>query len=305
MNFSRTPFVPATEGVWLDLPAEVYRNAPGVSQTLLKDFGEHATPLHFRSGKPKKVTEDMEFGTICHTAILEPGNLASAYYIQPDEYPAVVKKQDVMKPWHGWADFCKDWIKDHSARPIIDKEKEARIPKIVKRVSELPECGSALQHGKREVSWFKRDEVTGLLCKCRTDLIADDRNGLRWIFDLKKVQVGCASGEEFAADAYARGYHIQAASYLKITGADRFVFVAFDDNEPFDAAQWQLGPEDMEAGAFEYRRLLDAYAECVKSDKWPGYKPGINALKFPAYAKKKLTSAQHEAWALKVAMGES
>jgi hypothetical protein len=305
--FTQTPFKPGTEGVWLDLPSDVYRNAPGVSQSMLKDFGDHASPLHFRASKPKEATEDMEFGTICHTAILEPGNLPSAYYIRPDQYPSENKKtkQTEMKKWSGNSDWCKDWLKEHNGRPVITKRDEAKIPKIVERVKSLDECGSALRFGKREVSWFKRDEITGLLCKCRTDLIADTTNGVRFIFDLKKVQSGAATHEAFSKHAHDLGYHIQAASYLRITGADRFVFVPFDDDEPFDACEFEPTAEMLDSGAYEYRRILDAYAKCVKEDRWPGYATGIQPLKLPVYAQKKLTQEQYEVWALKVAMGAS
>lgn len=293
------------EGVWLDLPAEVYRKAPGVSQSMLKEFGDCATPLHWRASRPKEATPDMEFGTILHTAILEPENLSSAYYVRPDQYPSENKKtkEVVMKKWTGNADWCKGWLEEHSDRPVISKSVESKIPNIVSRVKALAECGSALQFGKREVSWFKRDETTGLLCKCRTDLIADSLNGVRWIFDLKKVQAGAASHDLFSKHAADIGYHIQAASYLKLTGADRFVFVTFDDDEPFDACQYEADAQMLDHGAYEYRRLLDAYAVCVKSDKWPGYEEGIKPLKLPAYAVRRLTQEQHEIWALKVAMG--
>ena len=35
-----TPFLPNTEGIFFDLPEEVYRPAPGLSQSELKEFGE-------------------------------------------------------------------------------------------------------------------------------------------------------------------------------------------------------------------------------------------------------------------------
>jgi hypothetical protein len=311
--FTKTPFAPGTEGVWLNLPAEVYHRAPGVSQSTLKEFGEYASPLHYKARKKKVATADMEFGTICHTAVLEPGNLDKAYYIQPEKYPAVIKGKKgepdstIAKDWHNGADWCKDWVREHDDRPIIDKEREADIPIIVKRVSALPEFGSALKHGQREVSFFKLDEATGLLLKCRVDVWAvqsdGDYDGVKWIFDLKKVQSGGASREEFSRSIADFGYHIQAASYMHITGAAHFVFVPFDDAEPFDACQWEIEQADLDAGAFEYRRLLNEFAVCLKSDLWTGYRGGIDKIGLPAYAKKKSTQAQHDAWLAQVAAG--
>ncbi|MGN6644749.1 MAG: hypothetical protein ACTHKU_17300, partial [Verrucomicrobiota bacterium] len=99
--FTKTPFTPNTEGAWLNLPAETYHAAPGVSQSFLKEFDAAATPLHFTVRKRKTATAYMEFGTICHCAVLEPDKLKDAYYIQPETYPAKVKDATVQKPWHG------------------------------------------------------------------------------------------------------------------------------------------------------------------------------------------------------------
>lgn len=321
MNAQQTPgaFVNDTEGVWFGLDAETYHKAPGVSQSRLKEFDEFASPLHYKARKPKTVTEDMEFGTIMHTAILEPEKLDKAFHVQPEFYPvsqataspkkkgalmavahdgsplqsgvvvSAEQKPQVFKPWHGGADWCKDWLKAHSDRPVIEKEKAERIPKIVRRVQAIPEVADALKVGQREVSWFKRDDITGLLCKCRLDLTAVDlTNDETWIFDLKKVQSGAGGFEQFRKDALDRGYHIQAASYMQITGASRFVFVVYDDNEPFDAVLWEMDRDTLRLGAAEYRRILNRFAECVKSDRWPGYAGGIGTLTLPWWGAKRL-----------------
>jgi exodeoxyribonuclease VIII len=280
-----TQFEPNTEGVWLDLPAEVYHKAPGVSQSRLKEFDEHATPLHYKNRKPKLPTPDMEFGTICHTAVLEPDNMPRAYYLQPETYP---DEKGKLKPWHGGSTWCKNWLATHADRPVIDKEAELRIAQAAKRVIALPEFGAALRAGQREVSCFKKDAATGLLCKCRLDCMATTEDGVTWIFDMKKVQSGEADHDNFQKTALDRGYHIQAASYLQLTGASRFVFVPFDDDVPFDAAQWELDEDVLKLGAVEYRRILNAFAECVYNDEWPGYAPGIAKIVLPRWAKKRL-----------------
>lgn len=276
-------FAPNAEGVWYDLTSEVYHKAQGISQSRLKEFDEFATPLHYLARRPKSPTEDMEFGTICHTAILEPELLPRAYHLRPETYPADGKKgETVQKPWNGNSNWCDAWLQAHADRPVIRKPAEDKISRIVARVNRLPEFSTALKYGRREVSHFKIDHHTGLLCKCRVDVLAKEQGeGETWIFDLKKVQSGCADFESFRDDALDRGYHIQAASYLRITGAQHFVFVPFDDDEPFDACQWEPDEEFLRLGLVEYRRILNAFAECVKADSWPGYAQGIHPLTLP------------------------
>jgi len=271
----------------------VYRADPAISQSFLKQFGEAATPLHFMAAKPKQPTDDMIFGTVCHAAILQPERLHLAYYEQPEKYPSTPKPTKLepfpsteMKDWNGNSTWCKEWTDKHADRPLMTREQLEKIPKIVARMRALPEFGSALNTGKTEVSFFKRDEETGLMLKCRCDLVAETANEETWIFDPKKVQSGEANHDAFSKQAFNFGYHIQAASYLDITGASRFVFVPFDDDEPFDACHWYPDHDFIVAGRNEYRRLLNAYAKCLKDHKWPGYDGGV--LKLPGWAVKNL-----------------
>ncbi|HZQ46313.1 MAG TPA: PD-(D/E)XK nuclease-like domain-containing protein [Verrucomicrobiae bacterium] len=305
MKPTQTPFQPDTEGIWLDLPADVYHKAPGVSQSTLKRFDEAGTPLHFKTAPVKKPTADMEFGTVCHTSILEPEKLAEAFYLRPDFYPAELKgkkdepKVTVQKPWTGKADWCSDWMADHKDRPVLVKSDVEAVRLITERIKQLEPFARALTRGDREVSFFKRDEDTGLLLKARTDVFAMDSVGKKFIFDLKKVQSGCGSETEFKRQVENFGYHIQEASYKAITGADGFIFVAFDDAPPYDAVQWELHPQFSELGRREWRRILLNFAECVKTDSWPGYASGIKKLPMPDYGwkrEKELSTIEHGQW---------
>ena len=123
-----------------------------------------------------------------------------------------------------------------------------RVNKIADRIRFIPEISAALKSGQKEVSFLKRDPETGLMVKCRADLVAVDASGLTWIFDFKKVQSGEASERAFQKSCADYGYFIQASYYLNITGASRFVFVAFDDDEPFDACMYEPDNDALAAG---------------------------------------------------------
>lgn len=300
-----TPFKPDCEGVFYGLPAETYHKAPGVSQSTLKDFDDAGSPAHWKASPRKKPTADMEFGTICHTAILEPEKLATAYHVQPTHYP--VMKKDVptgeMKPFRGGSTWCDEWTEKHSDRTIIDQHQADGIPKIVEAVTRIPNVRYALKHGQREVSYFKRDAETGLLLKCRPDIEVLDLDKDKILFDPKKIQSGAGCSRDFVDQVMNFGYHIQCASYMQITGAKGFYFVPFDDDEPYDACMWPLGAELLELGMKEYRRILNTFAECVKADggkgRWPGYDQSAKPLVAPGYVKKRiveLNDIAHNAW---------
>jgi len=273
------------EGVHFNIPEAEYRSADGVSQSLLKEFGNAATPKHFQVREPRVATADMELGTVVHAAILTPEKFAESYHLQPLEYPAVVKGKDVMKPWHGGSDWCTEWLLEHSDRPVMTRKKLEKIPKIKASLESLQPFGAALKHGRTEVAFFKRDGETGLMLKCRVDLIATDAEGYSFIFDLKKVGSGCATGPEFSKQAWNLGYHIQASFYLEVTGASRFVFVPFDDDKPFCCCQWETSPTMLDEGRKAWRNLLNTYAKCVRDNDWPGYHTGIEMLHPPSFVK--------------------
>lgn len=281
-----------TEGVFPGMSEAVYRAADAISQSELKEFGQAATPLHYKHRKPKEPTPDMEFGTVCHAAILQPELLGLAYHQRPDTYESEVKGKVVFKPWHGGADYCKKWLEDHSDRPIMTQEQLNKLPKIRERLLALPEFGNALKYGQTEVAFFKMDEETGLMLKCKCDLVATDTNGVTWIFDPKKVQSGEANERDFGKSCANYGYHIQAAAYLNITGATRFVFVPFDDDEPFDACQYELTHESFVAGHAEWRTLLDRFAKCLRENNWPGYGAGVRKLSLPDWVKRRMCEKQ-------------
>jgi exodeoxyribonuclease VIII len=279
-----------TPGPIPDLPFQAYQDLEAVSQSTLKAFGEAATPKHFKAAGPKEATADMQFGTICHCAVLEPHRLATLLAVTPAEYPGEVRGKTTTKPWHNGADFCRAWVAEQKAlgKIILSPNESSKIPKVRESILSVDLVRSALEHGQTEVSWTKLDDVTGLWLRCRTDLVVTDAAGLTYILDLKKVQVGGATHSEFSKSCATYGYDIQTAAYLEITGASRFLFVAFDPDEPFGVCVYEPDSEMIAVGHRKYRDLLRRYAVCVKTGDWPGYAGGIQKLSLPAWATKEL-----------------
>jgi hypothetical protein len=241
----------------------------------------------------------MAFGHTVHTGVLEPGRFDGCFHVIPETYPS----KEGPKAWTGQANFCKEWIAAHKDRPCFDFNTSIRIEKCVTRLREHPVVKGAIENGQTELSWFKRDPETDMMLKGRTDILSTDADGSQWIFDLKKVQTGGASEDEFTRSIADYGYHIQAAAYLELTGAQRFIFVAFDDDKPFDVRLVELPQEDVELGRAEFHRLLRLFAECVKSGVWPGYPPGIARFGVKPWERIKINKAAHEAWLKELAKG--
>lgn len=276
-------FTPGTEGVVLGLTAEEYKAAPGIGQSMLKKFAAEATPKHFMESltRPEPTTDAKEFGAVLHAAILTPHLLDASYHLRPPLYPS----DKGLKPWHGGAGWCKDWLEEHADRPVMTIEEMARISRITETVLSLPIVGDIIRTGQKEVSFFKRDEETGLLLKCRVDCISTSTDGETFIIDPKKVRRGYATAERFGVQCADLGYDIQCASYLWITGASRFLFIAMEEEAPFEAEMWEMDAADVAEGFSKWRKMLRAYSDAVADGTWPGYDRTIKRLKLPAWAR--------------------
>jgi len=80
--------------------------------------------------------------------------------------------------------------------------------------------------------------------------------------------------------------------YAAVEGSDSPIMD--DDDEPFDAAQWELEPDLLQFGGMEYRRILDAFAHALANAFSEGYSQGIGTLKMPKWARLKMQRAQDE-----------
>jgi exodeoxyribonuclease VIII len=85
------------------------------------------------------------------------------------------------------------------------------------------------------------------------------------------------------------GYHAQEAFYTDGWRAldqqvDAFVFIAVEKTDPFAFAIYELPPSIVEEGRARIRDALSVYAECKRTDQWPGYGAGVQELSFPRWA---------------------
>ena len=85
------------------------------------------------------------------------------------------------------------------------------------------------------------------------------------------------------------GYHAQAGCYLTglkaITGKSfGHVIIAVESVAPFDLKVHMLDDAAIQAGILKYREWLNRFAECKKTNHWPGYPDQVTTLQIPKYA---------------------
>lgn len=128
---------------------------------------------------------------------------------------------------------------------------------------------------------FVKDEGK-VKIKGRIDLMLWDSNNETSIVDLKTTQD--ASPAAFARDVVNFKYHLQAAWYMRLTGAKKFYIIAQEKDLPCANRVYTLD----EAALAEGNRLMDEalalYAQCVAFDSWPTYTKDITTLSLPKWA---------------------
>lgn len=258
-------------GIHADIPNEAYHAGPGISKTGLWKI-HTSTPAHFRFGE-RKDSAAFDFGEAVHLAILQPNEFEDIVYRGPEDRRG--------NKWKDAAEFCG--IDGKLLLTSGDFDRALSIRDIVHADAWI---NTIITGGQRavEASGFWRDEETGVICRCRPDLYRAD---LGIILDVKTTVDAGPTG--FAKSVVNYGYHAQEAFYTDGWRAlgqqvDGFVFLAVEKEAPFAKAIYELPPSIVEEGRAVIRKSLATYADCARSNIWPGYPEGVQELQFPRWA---------------------
>lgn len=284
MNAPITVTTPAP-GLYPDMAPEVYHSIAAMSAGGLKRMAQ--SPAHFfglqldPARPPSEPTPAMRNGTLVHTALFEPDQVVVRYVAKPEGMSFVTKEG-------------KAWRDAHQGREIVDHAQMEAARAQAEAIRRLPDVAALLSDGRPETSAFWIDEKTGELCKCRPDFVSPAGDGGVVLVDGKTTTD--ASPDGFGRAIWSYCYHLQAAWYcegyeratgLKVHG---FVFAVVESAWPHAAAAYMLGDDVLDLARRENRRLLDLYAECRRTNTWPGYPNGVNLINLPAWAMKELTA---------------
>jgi len=276
---------PITVGLHSGIPADVYHQLPGFTQSMAKVIRD-SSPAHLRwqMDHPQPSTAAQQLGSAIHDCVLLPDAFAAAYLrgIEGDGRTRAVKEaREALQLEHPEAVVLKpeDFDTCLSVRDAIARHPKAR----------------QLLTGDAEQSAIWIDERTGLLCRGRFDLLGH-KTGT--VVDLKSTQ--SAAREAFSRAIWTFGYHIQSAHYLSGAKAlglafDRFAFVAVEKTPPFAVALYEMGEFAINDGARELEPLMDRYAQCVATGEWPGYSPDVEVIDLPAWAPSQINARLGEA----------
>lgn len=226
------------------------------ARTLLK------SPARFQYERTHPVYRDaFDLGSALHTKVLNKG------------WPVDVHDFD-------------NWTTKAAKEAKAASRAEGRVPMLRKDADVVDAMAEAvLRHplarevldraGIREASLFATDPDTGVEMRARFDHLQHPVGGFRLGVDLKSAHT--ADSDEFARDAAKYGYQIQQAFYQRVaqlvTGEPHveFYFVVVEKAAPYLVNVIELDAEYVAIGQRQVTRALETYAECVATDRWPGY----------------------------------
>jgi exodeoxyribonuclease VIII len=263
------------------LDEAVYRAAPGVSQSLLKEFKYSAAHAKASMDGLIEPTKAQELGTAIHTLVLEPEVFKNKYCVAPD----------IKRNSNAGKEAYAEWATANAGKIPLTVSDITMCSGIANQV-ETSAAGEMLKTSLKELSFFWTDSETGVFCKGRLDAYTA---GI--IFDLKTTS-GNATSEDFGRAVANFGYHIQAAFYLdgleaaaasspELSGAfkvDRFLFIVAEKAAPYGVSVMELAPEDIELGRARYKQYLAEYSVCKAENHWPSYSNVIQTVRVPKWA---------------------
>lgn len=239
-----------------NMPFADYLAVDAISNSGLKRILR--SPAHFKYPEPDKAdSRAMEIGTAIHAAILEPDYFASHY---------LVAKVDDRR----LAEY-KGLAKDVGGERVLTISEYRRILGMQEAVYRNKRAASLLKRGRRELSVFATDPITGVKVKVRFDFKGDGLSAA----DLKKCQD--ARGSEFARTITNYGYYMQVAFYSDVwqwaTGEqiNEFPIIAVEESSPHGCVCHDLDEVALMLGRKHYREALNTYAECLEKNEWPAY----------------------------------
>ena len=291
-------------GLYYDLPIEQYHgNSLSVSKSGLDDLamcGALFYAKHLDPDRPARSEKAGQLeGNLAHCALLEPEEFSKRYAVLPKDAPsrptpAQWKAVNSNESSTAAKEWWTAWNKANGGARIITADQghaarcQAHNMRSLTNVWGGLSMAEMLKRGRAEVSAYWTDPITGVLCRCRPDLVVPINARQVVLVDVKTYSE--ATRREFMRQVVRKRYFMQdsfySEGYARASGMEvvGFVFVVVEDKWPFLAASYQLGDESRHEGVLQHRDLLDTYAECMRTSTWPGYTAATETLDLPPYA---------------------
>lgn len=271
-----------------EMPEDIYHGdccvGPSLGSSGAHTLSEKCPAIYWHSSylnparAPDEITDEMEFGTAVHTAVLEPEVWG--------------KRVAVIGGFDDWrkkdAKERRDAARAAGIVPLLDKD-AAEVATIAAALKADPVISKAFTGGCAERALFCYDDVTGIWCKARPDYQRLEPRPM--IVQLKTAP--SAHADAFERHAYAMGYFQRAAwevetmmRALSLSDLPEYWFVVQEREPPYLANHFPVNPRAIEWGMLANARARDIFADCLHKGVWPKYRTRMIGI--PSYGEFKL-----------------
>jgi hypothetical protein len=189
----------AAAAAGVDISNGWYHSLPGMSGSnlsLLAESNKHLdNKILFNLGTSPALT----FGTLLHTMVLEPHDIAANYAVMPIFEPAAITGITIVEA-------KKQFYHDSAGKIAVEKDLFLKAEKMARNVRAI--TGDIIDTGIKERSLFA--DLDGVICKCRLDIdidaVGDD-------YDLKSITLGTKDFSDSTLESHIKKlrYHWSAA----------------------------------------------------------------------------------------------
>jgi exodeoxyribonuclease VIII len=242
---------------------EDYHKREEISKSQLDLIAQSPSTFQWAKNLPRSTTKAFDFGEAGHAIILEPSRWESEYVL-PLEIP---RRSNAEKAEHAaFAEANADKI-------ILDRKDYDMVLACRESIMAEPTARMIIEGSARtEVSFFNKDETTGMGQRCRLDLDFLER-GI--IADLKFID----KIENFSKHIHEYRYHVQDAHYKEVVAAEiqsvpddlTFIFIVCGkakNGGRHPVRVFELKENAKEIGMQLRNRDMAKYAECMASNNW-------------------------------------
>lgn len=253
-------------------PCETPSLSSSVASTLIHRSPLHAWLEHPRlGGKPRRATKEMDRGSLIHSLLLDAGK--GIEVVDAKDWRTKAAKE------------AKGKARSEGKTPVLRREFEAVERSVVAIQERIDDLKIELE-GQAEiaVTWQERDSVGPVQCRAMLDL---------WIFEKARIidVKTCVSSSPAACAKHVvdYGYAIQRAAYTaaigalypELAGRLDFLLLFCEVEEPHCVTAARLDGGLREIGEMHWRRAVDLWGRCLRSDQWPTYSNEIVMLEAP------------------------
>lgn len=230
----------------------------------------HKSPAHYLAyieGEKQAPSSAMNFGSLVHSVVFDQDN----YAIMPE---CDRRTKD------GKAIYESFLAESEGKELIVSLKDYEQAVNIRNAVFAHPKAALLLEQGQAEIPVFGK--IADLDAKCKVDFLNTKYNVC---VDLKTT-TSSAPGE-FSKSIYNYRYHVQAAFYMDLTKAERFIFIAVEKEAPYNVELYELDAEAIERGRQEYLADIETLKKCKESGIYHGYTTDnkIHIISLPTWAK--------------------